>query len=79
MAFKIIAYISGLTFGAYILSWIPDNVIYPELIKKIPIMQQRLECFPVCVGMTIIIALILSFLVEIILKIMRVFLTRNIH
>lgn len=76
---KIITYISGLTFGAYILSWIPDNVIYPELIKRIPIMQQRLEYFPVCVGMTIIIALILSFLVEIILKKIRVFIARNVH
>lgn len=60
---KAIALISELTFGAYILSWIPDNYFYPKLIDKIPDMQLRFNYFPLMVINTILISLILSFVI----------------
>lgn len=57
---KAVSYISNLTFGAYILSWIPDNMDYPKLIKSISVMQRRFNYFPLLVGKTIVISLIIS-------------------
>ena len=66
-----LAVISNLTFGAYILSWIPDTNNYPKLKELEPIMQSRLKYFPIIVGKTIIIALILSLIIFFCIKIIK--------
>ncbi len=64
---KIIALISELTFGAYIVSWIPDNYFYPKLIDRVSDMQLRFNYFPVMVLNTILISLVLSLGIHIVM------------
>ena len=42
-------WLSNLVFGAYLVSWIFDELLYPVLLKFVPIMHLRLEWFPVMV------------------------------
>lgn len=56
---RIMSYISKLTLGAYLLSYIPDKVIYPKLIETYS-MVERGGKFIVVVGGVLIISLMLS-------------------
>lgn len=60
---KLIALISDLTFGAYILSWIPDQVTYPVLAAAVPEVPSRIFYFIPYAGKTILISLLLSLVV----------------
>ena len=50
---KVIAKISNLTFGAYLLSWIPDNIFYSRMSERIVEVPSRMKY---CVLMVIIVA-----------------------
>lgn len=56
--------IANLTFGAYLLSVIPDLLIYGLLNERVPIITKRLDYFFVTVPVTIVVSLLLSWGVE---------------
>ena len=68
LAIKATKFISNLTLGAYLLSWIPDHYFYPKLIKVVPQLTERFRFFPLMVGKTIIASLLLSFSVYIVVN-----------
>ena len=51
-ASAVIAFISKITLGAYLLSWIPDDYFYSILNDAIPNIPTRLNYFPVMVALT---------------------------
>ena len=63
--------IANLTFGAYILSFFGDSFIYRILNNSILVVQYKIFYFPLTVGFTIIVSLLLSFLVEKILDLIK--------
>ena len=63
---KALKSISNLTFGAYLLSWGTDTYLYPHLVAKVPVMQDRFAYMPLYVGTSVLMALTGSFLVNII-------------
>lgn len=63
-----LALISDLTFGAYILTWIPDNYNYSKLIELETVIPERFKYFPIIVGKTIVISLSLALVVYFILN-----------
>lgn len=73
---KLIALISDLTFGAYILSYIPDSIIYPTLNEQSLNMFDKFRHFPVLVGTSIIVSLALSSIIYIIMKTGRLILNK---
>ena len=71
---KLIPQISALTFGAYLMSWIPDNVFYPMLNEQVGKTQLRFNYFPVMVVLVAVSALLLSWIADRITKtVQRVF------
>ncbi len=58
---KAIKLISGLTFGAYIISWIPDQIYYSKLAEAVPDIHLRANYFPIVVGKVVVFALAVSF------------------
>ena len=57
-------YLSKLTLGAYLVSWIPDNYLYTMLKSAVPSVTDQLNYFPLTVGGTILISLLLAAVVE---------------
>ena len=57
-------YLSKLTLGAYLVSWIPDNYLYTMLKSTVPSVTDQLNYFPLAVGGTILISLLLAAVVE---------------
>ena len=55
-------YLSKLTLGAYLVSWIPDNYLYTMLKSAVPSVTDQLNYFPLTVGGTILISLLLAML-----------------
>lgn len=53
-------WLSNFVFGAYLVSWIFDDLFYPMLRKSVPEMQLRLEWFPVMVLAVTVCSLTLS-------------------
>jgi uncharacterized protein (DUF2062 family) len=53
-------WLSNFVFGAYLVSWIFDDLFYPMLRKSVPEMQLRLEWFPVMVLSVTVCSLTLS-------------------
>lgn len=66
----ILQMISKLTFGAYLLSWIPDCYFYNLLEKAVPLVKYRLNYAPIMIFNSIIIALILSLIVDLLITYM---------
>ena len=56
--------IASLTFAAYLLSWIPDHVLYPVLIAAVPQMEQRILFFVPMVLSSVVISLLLAAIVN---------------
>lgn len=56
--------ISRLSFAAYLLSWIPDQVIYGFLNRAVPFMPDRFVYIPLTVGAAVLFSLILAWFVE---------------
>ena len=57
-------YLSKLTLGAYLVSWIPDNYLYTMLKSAVPSVTDQLNYFPLTVGGTILVSLLLAAVVE---------------
>ena len=57
-------YLSKLTLGAYLVSWVPDNYLYTMLKSAVPSVTDQLNYFPLTVGGTIHISLLLAAVVE---------------
>ncbi len=57
---RALAFLSDLTLGAYLLSWIPDEWIYPLLCNHYPRILDRLVYLPLCVVISVGISLALS-------------------
>lgn len=68
---KMLGFISKVTFGAYLLSWIPDQVLYPILIERVPSVHLRINYAPIIVTLSIIVSLILSLIVFLVLKVLK--------
>lgn len=56
--------IASLTFGAYLLSWIPDHFIYPRLIERVPQMHHRFDWYVPCVLLSIVCSLLLAQMIQ---------------
>ena len=56
--------ISGLCFGAYLVSWIFDTHFYPILLEKVPSMLDRLEYYFVIVPIVFVLSLVVSFFIN---------------
>ena len=69
---KLVAKISDLTFGAYILSWIPDNIFYPKMIGRVSEIQSRMKYCVLMVLIVVIVALVLSWGVQIVQQILKI-------
>ena len=63
-ASAVIAFISKITLGAYLLSWIPNNYFYRILNDAIPNIPTRLNYFPVMVALTAFTSLAAAALVQ---------------
>ena len=63
-AARVLAFISKITLGAYLLSWIPDNFIYRRLNAAVPNMPTRLNYFPLTVLLTVVTSLAAAALVQ---------------
>ena len=63
-----LSYIASLTFTAYICSWITDDFLYRYLNRKVPVMTERLNYFPVTVLLSAAGSLALSAAVQPVVK-----------
>lgn len=61
---KFIRKISGLCFGAYLVSWVFDDYFYPTLLEKVPDMINRLEYYFVMVPLVFLLSLFVSYLMS---------------
>lgn len=65
---KVIGLLSELTFGAYLLSWIPDHMNYPKLLERVPDAGMQIKYAPIMVLVSVVLALFGSLLVYCIKK-----------
>ena len=56
--------VSGLCLGAYLVSWIFDTAFYPTLLKKVPMMTDRLEYYFVMIPLVFVCSLLLSYILS---------------
>lgn len=61
----LVARISKLSLGAYLLSWIPDQYFYPMLIARQPSAPLQLAYFPIMVCVVMLCSLVLAAVVEV--------------
>ena len=69
---KVIAKLSELTLGAYLISWIFDNYYYEFLRHNVEVMTDRLYWFPVMVILVTVSSLIVSYIMNLIYKVLSV-------
>ena len=55
-----LAYLSSLTFSAYLLSWLSDKIVYAHLNKTVTVITDRFKYYPLTVICSAGIALVLS-------------------
>ncbi len=55
---------SGLCLGAYLVSWVFDQLFYPMLISRIPLVRDRLEYYCIVVPIVFICSMCVSYLIE---------------
>ncbi len=65
---KMISFISSITFNAYLLSWIPDNVMYPILKDSSLSMNARFAYFIPIILLVIVVSLLLSGILELLME-----------
>lgn len=61
---RLLRKLSGLCFGAYLVSWIFDSLFYPRLNTAVPVMQLRMKWFFLIVPANVILSLALSWLLS---------------
>ena len=57
---KVLRRIAPLTFGAYLLSWVPDHFLYPQLIEWVPNVYYRFHWYVPSVLFSIMSSLLLA-------------------
>jgi len=62
--------ISGLTFGAYLISWIPDQIFHKIVIEYSENMAKRYMQAPIYLVLTVFISLALAFVIDLIVKLL---------
>lgn len=66
------AYLSSLTFSAYLLSWLSDKIVYAHLNKTVTVITDRFKYYPLAVicsaGMALILSVPIDFAVRFIMK-----------
>ena len=66
------AYLSSLTFSAYLLSWLSDKIVYAHLNKTVTVITDRFKYYPLAVicsaGMALILSVPIDFAVGFIMK-----------
>lgn len=67
---KVLAYVSKITLGAYLLTWIPDVLFYPKLNAAVPEQWMRLNYFPLMVGLTVVVSLLLAVVVQTVVQLL---------
>lgn len=66
---KALAKLSDLSFGAYLGSWMLDQVLYSRFVNvKIPVMEDRLWVYLPCVLLAVTVAYIVSFIADLLYK-----------
>lgn len=66
---KALAKLSDLSFGAYLGSWMLDQILYSKLVNvKIPVMEDRLWVYLPCVLLAVTVAYIVSFIADLLYK-----------
>lgn len=67
---KVLAYLSRITLGAYLLTWIPDSRFYPRFDAAVPEPWMRLNYFPLMVGLTVVVSLALAAVVQTVVQLL---------
>ena len=62
--YHFIGAVSKVTLGAYLISYIPDNLIYPLLINREANVIMRMDYFPITVPLVILMSLGLAFVIN---------------
>lgn len=70
---KVLRRIAPLTFGAYLLSWVPDHFLYPQLIEWVPNVYYRFHWYVPSVLFSIMSSLLLAQIIQWIQKILYTF------
>lgn len=65
---KCLRYLSELTLGAYLMSYIVDSKVYPILLERVPVMTHRLEYYFIIVPFVFVCAMLMSAAVNLIYK-----------
>jgi len=68
---RILSYISSLTFGAYLTSWIFDTLSYPLLEQNVYYIPDRFKYYPVCIVFSAVGALFVSAGIDIVIRIAK--------
>ena len=68
---KLLALLSELTFGAYLLSWIPDQLVYPMLFTRVADSRTRMLCFPITAAVSAVVSLGGAFAVRCVVRLLR--------
>lgn len=61
---KGIGLISGLTLGAYLVSWMPDQIVHGVLMNRFADMRARLMTMPVSVCFTVVVSMVISLIIH---------------
>lgn len=64
----VLRWFANLSFGIYIASWIMDQIVYPKLNEKIPVMTDRLQAYFPTVFIVFIGAACISFVADMIVR-----------
>jgi hypothetical protein len=65
---RAVGLVSNLTFGAYLVSWVADRYFYARMRKAEPVMQLRLNHYPVVVGKVILCSLAMSLVIYLVVE-----------
>ncbi len=71
--------ISALCLGAYLLSWIFDSIFYPILLKRVPLVTNRLEYYFIIVPVVFVSSLILSYLMSKLQLVLEILCAKCVH
>lgn len=63
---KFMQKVSGLSLGAYLVSWIFDSELYPVLAEKVPVVTKRLEYYVIIVPALFVLSLLASWVLSVI-------------
>jgi surface polysaccharide O-acyltransferase-like enzyme len=68
---KFLSYLSSLTFGAYLVSWIFDTLSYPLLEQNVYYIPDRFKYYPLCIAFSAIGSLLLSAVIDLVWRALK--------